>query len=201
MYGQVNNQTNIYFLFCLNNKREIFTKSLVEELKSEIGGHFLQGVLGLLTQTDEFNASCVHKAIKVNLFEHFWMKIILINALLKGLGTDEETLIELLCTREGSEIQKLAEAYKKCNIIQFWQMFVCKPANTFQQGFNRDLSKDIEGDLSGDLGKVLISITSGFRQQNNVPDLDLAAKEAEELYKVISRLRRRIFVIFEWNFF
>lgn len=35
--------------------------------------------------------------------------------LLQGLGTDEETLMEILCTRTGKQLQDIAAAYNYCN--------------------------------------------------------------------------------------
>lgn len=37
---------------------------------------------------------------------------------LKGVGTDEKTVIEILCTKDGVELQKLKEAYKSGNLIK-----------------------------------------------------------------------------------
>lgn len=37
---------------------------------------------------------------------------------LKGVGTDEKTVIEILCTKDGAELQKLKEAYKSGNLIK-----------------------------------------------------------------------------------
>ena len=40
-------------------------KTLEEDIKSEISGNFLKGVLGLLTPRDEYEAQCLREAIHV----------------------------------------------------------------------------------------------------------------------------------------
>ncbi|XP_015752525.1 PREDICTED: annexin A7-like [Acropora digitifera] len=56
----------------------------------------------------------------------------------KGLGTDETVLIEILCTRTNAEIKDIKTSYQKM--------------------FSRDLEKDIAGDTSGHFKKFLISL-------------------------------------------
>ena len=84
-----------------NEKRQLikakylamYGKTLEEEIKSEISGHFLTGVLALLKPTAEYEAECARNAMK-------------------GLGTDENCLIQILCPKEGHEILLLQESYK-----------------------------------------------------------------------------------------
>lgn len=40
-------------------------KTLEEDLKKEISGNFLNGVLALLQTTEEYEAQCVREAVKV----------------------------------------------------------------------------------------------------------------------------------------
>ena len=72
-------------------------KKLEDDIKSEISGHFLDGVLALLEPFDEYEAKCMRKAIK-------------------GLGTDEQVLIQILCPKEAHEVEILKAAYKRCII-------------------------------------------------------------------------------------
>jgi len=121
-----------------------YDKNLEEELKSEIGGRFLQGVLALLMPVDELNARALRDAMN-------------------GIGTDEELLIEILCTREGHEIQRIASAYK----------FL----------FNSDLATDIKKEQGSDLGKLLRKLAQGQRPQTQDINYDLASQDAEQIYK------------------
>ena len=52
-------------------------------------------ILGLMLTTGEFDATSVKNAVK-------------------GAGTDEAALIEVICTRTNEELTAAKEAYKKC---------------------------------------------------------------------------------------
>ena len=75
----------------------MYGKTLEEDLKSEISGHFLKGVLGLLMPTEEYEATCLRNAMK-------------------GLGTNEKVMIELLCSKDANEIKKMAQVFKRCKL-------------------------------------------------------------------------------------
>ena len=50
--------------------------------------------------------------------------------------------------------------------------------------FDRDLVEDIKSEQSGDLGRLLVSLASGGRDNSQTVDIQLARKEAQELYDV-----------------
>ena len=75
----------------------MYGKTLEEDLKSELSGHFLQGCLALLKPTDEYEATCLMQAMK-------------------GLGTNEKVMIELLCTKNCHEIRHMQQVFKRCKI-------------------------------------------------------------------------------------
>jgi len=72
----------------------MYGKKLEDEIKSEISGNFLKGVLALLEPTDEYEARCLQNA-------------------LHGIGTNEKVIIQMLCPKEAHEIEILRAAYQR----------------------------------------------------------------------------------------
>jgi annexin A7/11 len=120
----------------------LFGKDLEADLKSELSGHLEDVCVALLKDAAHFDAWCVRKAMK-------------------GAGTDERCLIDVLCTRTNAEIAAIKTAY----------------AETYQ----RDLEKDIVAETSGHFRRLLVSSVQGARSEAPV-DPALAKTEAQELY-------------------
>jgi len=85
-----------------------------------------------------------------------------LNGAMKGAGTDAKTLIDILCVKESSQILALKAVYNKM--------------------YGRDLDKDIEKDTSGNFGRIMRSVVQAERPGADAFDIDLAKKEAQELY-------------------
>lgn len=120
-------------------------RDLVKDLKSELGGHFEDIVIAMMTSPAEYDATQIRKSIK-------------------GLGTDEATLIEILCTRTNSEIEAIKQAYVKL----------------FPE---RNLEKDIAGDTSGHFKKFLVALCNANREETDQIDYARAQQDAQALYK------------------
>ena len=73
---------------------QMFGKDLIEDLKSELGGHFEDAILAMFQPTIDFDAWCLNDA-------------------LSGAGTTESTLIEIMCSRNNDEIKAIKDAYKR----------------------------------------------------------------------------------------
>lgn len=121
-----------------------YGRILGEDIQSELSGHFEKLCLYLLLPRPHFKAYCLYKAME-------------------GLGTDESTLIEILCTSSNDEIKAIKEAYR--------------------ERFKRDLVEDLEGDTSGHFRRVLVGIAQGNRSEEQIIDQSQVARDAEDLRK------------------
>ncbi|XP_072404862.1 annexin A2-like [Chiloscyllium punctatum] len=87
---------------------------------------------------------------------------------MKGLGTDEDTLIEILATRSDRELQEIKVVYK--------------------EEFQKDLEKDIEAETTRRFQKLLLALLKGRRDANsNVINYELIEDDAKALYAVASQ--------------
>lgn len=67
---------------------------MIKDLKSELSGNFEDLILALMTPTVEYQAKELHEAIS-------------------GVGTNEKTLVELLCSATNQEIHNMRAAYER----------------------------------------------------------------------------------------
>jgi len=80
---------------------------------------------------------------------------------MKGLGTDERTIIDVLAPANNADIRKMRMRYK--------------------EKFDRDLEKDLVGETSGDFKRLIVSLLQGNRDECEV-DPAKAAEDARRLY-------------------
>jgi hypothetical protein len=101
-------------------------------------------VVALLQSSDVFDAYSLHDAIA-------------------GLGTKDDTLIEIICSRSNAELIAIKQAYK----------FI----------FKRDLERDIVGDTSGYFKRILFACLTANRQEGQLVDVAKAKQDAEALFQ------------------
>ena len=124
--------------------KTMYGRDLMEDFSSDLSGNYKKTMLALFTDPIEYDADSLYQAMK-------------------GLGTDEDTLIEILASRPGWYINKIKKKYK--------------------EKYKKELEDDIKGDTSGNFRKLLISLLQCNRSTNQTPDKDECEKIANELYK------------------
>jgi len=115
-----------------------YGKDLVDNLKSELSGHFEKAVVYLMMDPLSLDVHSLHEAMK-------------------GAGTDEAVLIEILTSRTNMEIQAIKDHYKK--------------------KLQRDLEHDVEKETSGTFRRILVSCLQAGRQELTDDQLDLLCDE------------------------
>ncbi|XP_064594867.1 annexin A6-like [Liolophura sinensis] len=124
--------------------KTLFGKDLIEDFKSELSGNLLETVKRLCLGPAAFDAKELRNAIK-------------------GLGTDEDVLIEILCTRSNAQIKEIIKKYKEM--------------------FNKDLEKDIVSDTSGHLKRLLVGLVQANRSDSSEIDRNKAHQDAKAMYE------------------
>ena len=137
----ITNRTNEQRQKIKEHYNSLYNSDLIKDLQKELSGHFEDVVVALFYLPIDYDCYQLRKAVK-------------------GLGTDEDALIEILATRSPSEIQEIKKRYS--------EMYP-----------GRSLVKDIEDDTSGNFRKILVSLLEAKRPENsqiNLEDCEKCAK-------------------------
>uniref|UniRef100_A0A8C7H1Q2 Annexin n=1 Tax=Oncorhynchus kisutch TaxID=8019 RepID=A0A8C7H1Q2_ONCKI len=120
-------------------------KDMITALKGALSGSLEAVILGLMKSTAQYDASEIKGSIK-------------------GLGTDEETLIEMVCSRSAEELVEIKRVYKEM--------------------FKKELEKDVAGDTSGDFRSLLLALVQAKRDEpSNIVDYEKIDQDARALYE------------------
>jgi len=121
----------------------LYGEDLKKVLKKELGGNLEKVVLG-------------------RFYDRYGYQAYICRSAMKGVGTDEQALIDVICTKKPEDMKKVKSAYEEL--------------------FKRDFMKDLQSEVSGDLGRFLYSLASAGREDKE-PDIVLARAEAKALYE------------------
>jgi len=116
-------------------------RDLIKDLKDETSGNFENSLVSLVTDRYELDAQLVEKAVK-------------------GLGTDEDLLSEVLCTRSPAELKLISDAYMRL--------------------YKKDMAARVYSDVSGDLLRVYRTLLTSPREDTK-PDSQIEA-DVKTLY-------------------
>uniref|UniRef100_A0A8C4ZAH1 Annexin n=1 Tax=Gadus morhua TaxID=8049 RepID=A0A8C4ZAH1_GADMO len=124
---------------------KIAKKDMTTALKGALSGSVEAVMLGLMKTPAQYDASELKGSMK-------------------GLGTDEETLIEIVCSRSTQELAEIKKVYREM--------------------FKKELEKDVAGDTSGDFAKLLLALVQIKRDEpSNVVDYEQIDHDARALYE------------------
>ena len=124
--------------------KSLYGQDLLDDFKSNLSGNLCKVMSGLYTDIYEYDADQCHEAIK-------------------GLGTDEDTLIEIIGTRPNWMLKKIKKIYQK--------------------KYNKELEDDVKGDTSGVFQNLLVALLQCGRSDDKVPDIQKCAEIAKDLFK------------------
>ncbi|XP_038590624.1 annexin A1-like [Micropterus salmoides] len=119
-------------------------KKLELALKSALKSHLEDACLALLMTPAHFDAYLLRKAMK-------------------GLGSDEDVLIEILATRSNQQIQEIKRVFK--------------------EDYKAELEDVIKSDTSGDFTMALLAMLKASKDESTVVDMALAEKDAKILFE------------------
>jgi hypothetical protein len=116
-------------------------KDLSKEIASETAFNYSKVASHLVMDRAEYDAEILYNSVK-------------------GLGTDDGQLIEVVCTRSPKEIELMLEAFKRL--------------------YKKDPLKEVHDDVSGDYGKLLHTVLASKRP---MPDAKQMSEDVIALYK------------------
>uniref|UniRef100_A0A8C6UZA4 Annexin n=1 Tax=Neogobius melanostomus TaxID=47308 RepID=A0A8C6UZA4_9GOBI len=128
---------------CLKAFKTAYGKDLIKDLNSELSGDFRKLVMAMMKTPTQLDAYEIKNAIK-------------------GAGTDEACLIEILSSRSNAEIKEISRVYKEEN--------------------KKKMEDAITSDTSGHFRRLLISLAQGNRDEREHVDVSLAQQDAQALY-------------------
>ncbi|XP_034044308.1 annexin A5b [Thalassophryne amazonica] len=106
--------------------KTLFGKDLISDLKGELSGKFETLIVALMTSPLAYDVMLLRNAIK-------------------GAGTDEKVLVEILASRTPKQVKDISAAYK--------------------QEYDDNLEEDVAGDTSGHFKRLLVILLQASRQQ------------------------------------
>ena len=116
----------------------------LKDLQDELGGDLKKIVVGMFKTPLDYDTELIHGAMK-------------------GMGTDEELLIEIICTSTPSHLEKIKAR--------------------FEQLYGKTLESEIEDELSGDLKRLMVSLLAAGKSDNDDVNTEKCDNDVKNLYE------------------
>lgn len=144
-----------------------FGKDLIEDIKSETSGNFEKLLVGLLRPIVDYYCAELNDAMA-------------------GLGTDEEVLIEILCTLSNVEIHTIKNQYLRCKLQPEYDLgadSIKSVSYIFCIVYGAHLESELKSETSGNFKRLLTSLCTAARDESGRIDPNNAKQDARELLK------------------
>nr|XP_022906649.1 annexin B9-like [Onthophagus taurus] len=122
--------------------KTMYGKDLTHDIRSETSGNFKHLLTSMLTPLSVLYAQHLHEAIS-------------------GIGTDEDVLVEVMCTKTNEEIRCIREAY--------------------DAEYGSSLEDDLSSDTSGTFRRIMVSLSAAGRDESMHIDTEAAVEDANRL--------------------
>ena len=121
-----------------------YQKNIRDDFRSSFSGNFQDSLVALFYTPLDYDCNQIYSAMK-------------------GLGTNEDSLIEIFATRSNERINQIKQRY-------------------FQLFNQKDLVKEINDETSGFFRKILLELLNANRSTNTIPDNNECGDCAKRLY-------------------
>ena len=118
-------------------------KNIRDDFRSVFSGNFQEALVSLFYEPVDYDCHQIYSAMK-------------------GIGTNEDTLIEIIGTRSNERINQIKQEYF--------------------QIYKKDLEAEIDNETSGFFKKILLALLKGERNVNPIPDEQECGYCAKRLY-------------------
>ncbi|RNA43808.1 annexin B9-like isoform X1 [Brachionus plicatilis] len=153
MKGFGTDETTLIDILCRRTWQQ--RQQIAQQYKSDYGKDLLKNI----KDETKGNFELVFKAL---LFTPIQLEVHDLKKSVDRMGTDEEALIDIMCTKTNAEMMQLK--------------------NTYQQMYRSNIEKDVAGDASGYFRRFLVSLMASNRS-DSPPDYQRAVQQAQALYQ------------------
>ena len=137
-----------------------YQRNLLDDFKSELSGNFQEATISLFYTPVDFDCYQLYKSMK-------------------GIGTNEDTLIEILASRSNERIIEIKKRYPEM--------------------YNKNLEKDIQNETSGAFRKILLKLLEASRK-DTYPNEQECNENAKRLYDAALNKKENLYDIFIYIF-